>query len=367
MVALLDGQGIERDRRLSGGSGRFALSVDGAPPYAVVVERIGFRRHERPVETLGRELELRLVAEPIELPGVTISTEPVCSISSGATGSALGDAWELVRATLARTTLGSADGEAVFEAATYSGEMDEELNFREMVADTAVRREGTPFAFVDSATLEDTGWAEDLGDRRVRYFAPSPGLLVSPWFQANHCFALEAEGPDTLLLLFRSAPETTGAGIEGAFVLSRSAGRVAKVEFRHLTGGPPAPQQGGEIVLARTSEGHWYVREWWMRTPIFKSRPTDFGAPAGLRLPRWRDELMGYRVRGGVARERPTGAATEGSGVRGSTARRRPPAPPPARRSRLPRGCAGLPTLRPAARTPRSNSRDGSRWGPRWR
>lgn len=254
MVALLDGEGVERDRRLSGGSGRFALSVDGPAPYAVVVERIGFRRHEWAVEAMGRELELRLVAKPIELPGVTISTEPVCSISSGETGSALGDAWELVRATLARTTLGSADGEAVFEAATYSGEMDEELNFREMVADTAVRREGAPFAFVDSATLEDTGWAEDLG--------------------------------------------------EGAFVLSRSAGRVAKVEFQHLTDGPPAPQQGGEIVLARTSEGHWYVREWWMRTPIFKSRPTDFGAPSGLRLPRWRDELVGYRVRGGVARER---------------------------------------------------------------
>lgn len=305
MVALLDGEGVERDRRMSGGSGQFRLMVDGPAPYAIVVERIGFRRHEVPVEDLGRELELRLLAEPIELPGVTVSTEPVCSISSAATGGALGDAWELVRATLARTTLGSADGDAVFDVATYSGEMDPELNFREVVADTAVKREGAPFAFVDSATLEDTGWAEDLGDRRVRYFAPSPGLLVSPWFQANHCFALEAEGPDTLLLLFRSAPEMTGAGIEGAFVISRSAARVAKVEFRHLAAGPPAEQQGGEIVLARTRGDSWYVREWWMRTPIFKSRPTNFGGPSGLRLPRWRKELTGYRFRGGAAVERP--------------------------------------------------------------
>ena len=304
MVALLDGEGVVRDRRLSRDSGRFALSAAGPAPYTIVVERIGLRRHEQLVEETGGELELRLTSDPITLPGVTVSAEPVCSISSGAAGNVLGDAWQLVQATLARTTLGTTDSEAVFQVVTYSGEMDRELSVQELVADTAVMREGAPFAFVDSATLENRGWAEDLGRRQVRYFAPFPGLLVSPWFRANHCFALEAEEPDTLLLLFRSAPEMTGVAIEGAFVLSRSAARVASVEFRHLMGGPAAPEQGGEIVLAQAQDGAWYVQEWWMRTPIFARRPTNIRGPLALHMARWRDELVGYRFRGGIARPR---------------------------------------------------------------
>lgn len=97
-------------------------------------------------------------------------------------------------------------------------------------------------------------------------------------------------------------------------------GAGRKVEFRHLTPGQAAEQQGGEIVLARTRGDSWYVREWWMRTPIFKSRPTNFGGPSGLRLPRWRKELTGYRFRGGAAVERP----------------RPPPRPPPSGAHALP-------------------------------
>ena len=85
-------------------------------------------------------------------------------------------------------------------------------------------------------------------------------------------------------------------------MLSRSAARVASVEFRHLTDGPAAPEQGGEIVLAQAQDGAWYVQEWWMRTPIFARRPTNFRGPLALGLARWRDELIGYRFRGGIAR-----------------------------------------------------------------
>ena len=108
----------------------------------------------------------------------------------------------------------------------------------------------------------------------------------------------------------------TGTGIEGAFVLSRSAARVARVEFRHLMVGPAPPEQGGEIVLARTRDGGWYVQEWWMRTPVFARRPTSFGGPLARWLPRWRDELVGYRFRGGIATERPRRPSPNGAEAR---------------------------------------------------
>lgn len=307
MVAVLDGRGVEQDRRLTGRSGGFEVLLTGSPPFTLVVERIGFRRQELPLDPSGPEFVLRLTAEPIELPGMTVASEPVCSISSQAASEPLGAAWDLVHATLARTTLGAApreDGNAsAFDVVTYFAEMDRDLNFRSFVADTLVL-EGAPFAFVDSTALEATGWSEQLEGSQVRYFAPSPGFLLSAWFRANHCFALEATAPDTLALRFRSAPELAGAGIEGAFFLDRAASRVATVEFRHLTEGPQAPHQGGEIVLADAGDGSWYVQEWWMRTPIFESRPTSFRGPLASVLPRWRQELGGYRVRGGLASRR---------------------------------------------------------------
>lgn len=233
MVAVLDGRGVEQDRRLTGRSGGFEVLLTGSPPFTLVVERIGFRRQELPLDPSGPEFVLRLTAEPIELPGMTVASEPVCSISSQAASEPLGAAWDLVHATLARTTLGAApreDGNAsAFDVVTYFAEMDRDLNFRSLVADTLVL-EGAPFAFVDSTALEATG-----------------------------C---------------------------------------------HLTEGPQAPHQGGEIVLADAGDGSWYVQEWWMRTPIFESRPTSFRGPLASVLPRWRQELGGYRVRGGLASHR---------------------------------------------------------------
>ena len=84
MVAVLDGRGVEQDRRLTGRSGTFEVLLAGSPPFTLVVERIGFRRHALPLDPGGRELVVRLTADPIELPGVTVATEPVCSISSPA-------------------------------------------------------------------------------------------------------------------------------------------------------------------------------------------------------------------------------------------------------------------------------------------
>ena len=307
MVAVMDGRGVEQDRRLTGRSGTFEVLLAGSPPFTLVVERIGFRRHALPLDPGGRELVVRLTADPIELPGLTVATEPVCSISSQTASEPLGAAWDLVHATLARTTLGATprgtDAAAAFDVVTYIGEMDPALNFRSLAADTLMLEE-SPFAFVDSTALETTGWSEEIEGGQVRYFAPSPGFLLSAWFQANHCFALEATAPDTLALRFRSAPEVAGTGIEGAFFLDRAASRVATVEFRHLTAGPPAPHQGGEIVLADAGDGSWYVQEWWMRTPLFKSRPTNLRGPLANRLPRWQPELAGYRVRGGLATRR---------------------------------------------------------------
>ncbi len=311
MVALLDGRGLERDRRLSSASGRFRLSPAGPPPFTLVVEPIGFRRHELSLDLPGRGLVVRLTAEAIELPPVLVVGERACSISSQPPSKSVVAAWDLVRATLARTTLaGSSQGvgaEKTYDVTTYEGEMDPALNFRRFEADTLPELEGPPFAFVDSAALAETGWSEELEGRRVRYVAPSPGLLLTAWFQSNHCFALEAVTPDTLQLRFRSASELPGGGIEGAFVVSRLPARVARVEFRHLAAGPPAPEQGGEIVLAHAADGSWYVREWWMRTPVFKSRPTSVAGPLGRALGRWRHELVGYEVRGGIATRRPPG------------------------------------------------------------
>ena len=306
MVAVLDGDGVEQLRRLSGPAGEFELPLIGPPPHALVVERIGFRRREFALDGRDGHLTLRLTADPIELPGVTVATEPVCSISSRTTSEALGAAWDLVRATLARAMLAGAlqagRGETTaFDVATYEGEMDPNLNFLRVDVDTMVLEGASPFAFVDATALDETGWADMLEDRQIRYFAPSPSLLLTAWFQANHCFALEEATADTLALHFRSAPGLKDAGIQGAFFLTRETARVARVEFRYLTGGPPAPHQGGEVVLAEGEEGSWYVGEWWMRTPIFKSTPTNFRGPVARRLPQWRQELAGYRARGGVA------------------------------------------------------------------
>lgn len=314
MVAVLDAQGVERDRRLSVASGSFQLSPAGPPPFSLVVERIGFRREELPLDGSGASLVVRLAAEAIELPGVTVVGESVCSISSEHTATPVAAAWDLVRATLARTRLAAPSGggdvdagaETAFDVVMYDGELDPDLNFRRFDADTLPTVAETPFAFVDSTALARTGWSEELEGRQVRYFAPSPGLLVSAWFQSNHCFALDVAMSDTLALRFRSSPDLPGSGIEGAFFLSRSPARVARAEFRHLIEGPSAPHQGGEIVLAHAGEGSWYVKEWWMRTPVFQPRHIPFAGPLARRLPRVY-ELAGYEFRGGVAIRRAPG------------------------------------------------------------
>ncbi|MES2304710.1 MAG: carboxypeptidase-like regulatory domain-containing protein [Gemmatimonadota bacterium] len=322
LVTLEDSTGVARLRVVTSPSGAYSIPAPSAGRWRLRVAAIGYDPSPARSFTLtlmgDQVVDVVMIRRPFQLPTLVVRGkgekcfpdpvgDPIVTRLVGEAETAL----QLVEASIASHRL-----EFVTEAwqsRALLGSADTLRGFGRSQA-----RASWPIASTDLELLRTGGFVRDTGGRPPSqgysrdsgpiYYGPDASVLFSPWFRAQHCFALDQRaGGDSLVV--RYTPKSLAKGrvdVEGALVLDRTTLALRRLVFRYvgLPGWVPRQRAGGEVSFLRLSTGLWAANSWQMRAPIQLWRRWGTG---GLTLGGWAE--MGGRVvemwEAGVRERRP--------------------------------------------------------------
>jgi hypothetical protein len=280
------------------GTRRFDLP--GAGTYRVRVRRVGFAPFVSAAVTVGadetREVRLVVPSRRVELPPVVVES-PGKACAQGDTRTVAAAAlWEQVSAALAASEISRADSLVETRAHRFRRRLDREGNVIEAVANTLGDGGARPFVAVDPGRLARRGYivVDDTGS--FVFYAPDARVMLSPEFEAGHCFTAVAGAGDRTGLVGLAFQPVRGRrlpDVRGTLWLDPASAELTLLEFEYVNARWPQPARraGGHVAFARLPSGAWMVRDWVIRMPRF-NQP----------LPgRVRRVLLGYTEEGGIA------------------------------------------------------------------
>lgn len=319
-VVLLDQQGTEVARVLTGDAGSFLIRAPGPGTYRLQSKRIGFRMQESlPIvlaegQTVSYRLEVEAV--PARLPPVVVEGRPQCG-SRGDEGSAVAQLWEEAREALAAVRW--TEGQRVYDYTLELFERDLAPAGQRVEKERTWARSGSaevPFRSLPAESLAAYGYVVG-NDREGRtYYAPDAGVLLSDVFLEDHCFtARQGSGELAGLvgLAFVPAPRRRLPDVRGVLWLDRETAELRFLEYRYanLPAFLPEGALGGRVEFLRLENGAWIVLDWSIRMPLM-------GLVVDRSSGRPRDPtVLGFRERGGkvTAIRTSSGALVYSAGV----------------------------------------------------
>ena len=305
-VVLINEDGVEVARALTGESGTFLLRAPAPGTYRLRSKRIGFRLWESPPMALAdsetRHFRLEVDAVPLRLPAVVVAGRPQCG-TRGEAGTVVAQHWEEAREALAAVqwTLGQ-------RAHWYTLERFERE--RTGVAGPLEERRSTwsgyfgrPFGSIAAEDLARRGYVAAATGDSVDFYGPDAEVLLGDVFLSTHCFSARQgrpEHPGLVGLAFEPAPGRSLPDVEGVLWIAVDGLELRFLEFRYtqlrLPPDLPRGAVGGYVEFLRLPTGPWVVKHWWIRTP----RLGRYTYP-------W-PNIVGYRETGGQVLTITTGA-----------------------------------------------------------
>lgn len=302
VVSLLDAEGAEVVRALSGPAGTFSIRTS-AGRFGLRALRVGYRPVTLPSFDVAsdevRDVRLVLGGAAIRLDAVRVEGESSCRIRDDS-ALIVATLWEQARGVLAASTL--TVGAEAYRSVLVRYRNLIPVGSRNVVDEyvTVVQVAGpNGFVALSADSLATQGFVVTAG-RRSEFRAPDANVLLSPGFAATHCFRVTPpprEHPGWIGVAFRPAASRRGVGdILGTFWLDRESSELRKLEFSY-TNVPSTMRSGdadGWVTFDRLPTGDWFVSAWTIRTPV-----TD---PGSRRMPGMPDTLVGVANAGGITR-----------------------------------------------------------------
>lgn len=257
------------------------LPVPGAGTYRVLVRRIGQRPYTSPPVTVGAKdtvsLALRVPTQPVTLSAVRIRANAACTPGGPEGNAETAALWDQIRTAITLVALQAEDSGAARPlirryAARLTGDG---ATVRASTVLPAMLGQPRPFGTLDPDSLSRHGYIWHGRSQSV-YAIPDEAVLLSPAFEADHCFdAVAGSGGDQGLVGLSFAPVRTRRGSEIAGVLWADAATAALryLEFWYVDGTIPDQlrgpgRAGGEVHFAPLPDGRWSVVAWRLRTPL---------------------------------------------------------------------------------------------------
>ena len=297
-VTLLNEQGMEVARTLTGAGGAFFLTAPVAGIYRVRSKRIGIRLTESPPLTLadGQILEYRLEVEavPVELPAVIVRARPQCG-ARAAEAATVAQLWEEAREALAAVKWTEDQAALRYTAASFQRRLPLKGRRVQLEWDSAwsgVARRA--FGAVPAEQLEREGYVVAAAGDSLDFYGPDAEVLLGDVFVATHCFSARDGGPEhpgLVGLAFQPAPKRRLPDVNGVLWLERRTLQLRLLDFSYT--GLWTDAMGGRVEFAPLASGPWIVSYWWIRTPIL-----DTAQHSGSR--RRAPHVLGYRESGGM-------------------------------------------------------------------
>lgn len=277
-VTLTDREGTELSGRLTDAAGRFRLDAPSPGRYGLRAERIGFETVTvGPVRLQqGERLSYRLRAggRAVELPGLTVATEPRCGRPGAGHAAIL---WGEARKALRTASWAAGERLYEFDVVRYRRTLHAETErvLREDQRAYAVINEG-PVRSRPARVLADSGWVRELPGGERQYFGPDADVLLSDPFLETHCFHVRPASGDSawIGLAFEPVPGRDVPEVQGVLWLDRRTLELRRLDYGYtaLPEEVDADRFGGRIEFDRLPTGAWVVGRWSIRIPVLGRR-----------------------------------------------------------------------------------------------
>ena len=272
VVMLLDSAAIIRARAISGSRGDFSMRVRAGARYRLRVLRIGFTPTTTdPIEITGDTLlALRIHSVPVRLETVTARSRDKCRVKPGE-GLVSAMLWDQVKTALLATAITSRDVRYRFEA-VYHTRLWHDGELRSMAMREVPMHGALSWQSLPPETLREFGYvsADTVGG--VWFAAPDVDVLLSPYFEEEHCFQVRGtpSEADSIGLDFEPARRRRQVEIGGTMWLDRATQKLRSLDF-HYVDVPyqrgPDSLAGGRVVFAEMPNGAWIITHWEARMP----------------------------------------------------------------------------------------------------
>lgn len=288
LVSLVGSGGAVVRRTLTSESGAFTLEPVGEGSYRLRVERIGYESWISPSSfsvPAGEEVSrrVRVGVDPVRLPALRASS----CVSSPSEIPGLAAVWSEIRKALRAQRVAATEARLRF----ILRESRQILRGHDGFVLEDMTREwsgagGIPYASASPEQLSTGGYAQVRGDSLL-FYGPDARTLLSPSFQATHCF--HAASPDSaprpgwIGLAFEPVAGRALPEVEGTLWVDRKTAALELLEFRYvdLPGGIDGRKLGGDVVFERLESGLWIVRRWTLRVPYLSPREVALMEAAG--------------------------------------------------------------------------------------
>jgi hypothetical protein len=283
-VVLVDTQGNELARTLSGGDGRFTIASPRAGTFSLRSEVIAFRRWESRPFSVGINQQLTVLLEiervATRLAALEVIGDRVCPSTDGMN---LGEIWEEVRKALAAAAWSdTALGLQHTMHRYYRVEYDRARSQNTERVEVHVGGGAQPFVAVQPHLLGAYGYVWERNGR-MAYHGPDADVLLHPSFAATHCFTVvqgDKNRDGMTGIEFTPVAERELPDIEGTLWVNTETAELDMVEYKYvnLPFRDRRNRLGGHVNFDRLSSGAWIVSEWQLRFPLVRHvRETGVG------------------------------------------------------------------------------------------
>ena len=283
MIALVDPDGADVDRTLTGEDGGARLTAPGPGRYRLRADRVGYAasRSDFFVLAVGDSLSVNVTAsvEAIGLRGLQVGGERRCG--ERPRGSlALARVWEEARKALAAAKWTEDKGLYEYQISQVRERLDPDsrqvLTQKRTLSRVRTQR---PYVARAADSLVEAGFARLEADGGAQYWAPDADVLLSDAFVRTHCFSLatpEEARPDLVGLAFEPVPDREVPEIAGGMWLDTSTAELRQVDFEYVNVDlPGSPPPEGTLEFAALPNGAWIVKSWRIRMPAWGSSVDD--------------------------------------------------------------------------------------------
>lgn len=306
MITLVDAAGSVVSRALTSAGGDYRLVPAAPGTYRLRTLRIGY------APTLSESFAIRgdehakrdLSVEPVAVRLDTVVTvgRSECRSITGADATAAFRAWEQVVAALEAVDITA--GRRALGVTSISHEQGEApgagtVRYRNRSITRGFTR--GLWATRSPRAVHDSGYVREDADGGFTYFLPDVAVLLSPEFLSDHCFRLRRANDSVVALQFEPLPaRRAGTGIRGELLLEPRSARLSRLELQYvnLPEHHDLARPSAAIEFAQASSGSWFVRDWWIRTPVLERRMVVATSSRLTRRTEWQTHVAGTRREG---------------------------------------------------------------------
>lgn len=278
VVTLLDSANNSLSRMLTDERGEFRMVTSQPGTYRLQAQRIGYQ----PLTSAPLMLASgATVAQTLVLSGARTVLATVKVNGKNSCGKALEgdvevfDVWQQALASLQASAVTS----STRGLTTSLMEVNRVLDPKGKVIDQGLRMRTDnvvqPWRALHPDTLRKRGYTWLGRDDALTYNAPGIDAIISPAFQADHCFKIaQSKDASEIGLAFEPAPERFRiADLKGVIWLSRADAQLRRAEFTFgkIPGMPEVPYPaGGSMHFSRLPSGGVVIDQWELLMPVLE-------------------------------------------------------------------------------------------------